>query len=318
MKNIQTLNNEVSVDQLGFTLIHEHLLFQFDEKFKEKSIDFTRKELIKLKGNGGKTVVDLTPFKKIHWLKEIAKEIDLNLLCCTGYYIEDVIKNFSSLDIFHLDSDRHSAFMEKEILEGIEDTKIKAAIIKVAGAGYTLTPWEEAVFTAAAKAQIKTKTPIATHACTGAAEQQRVLLKAGANPDYIFFSHIEAKFGWEGRNLKQQCEHLLNIVKEGSYLLFNNFGFEFDTPKDEIIYILKYLSDKGYMNNLLISVDMNYQVNEEGSIILEAADGYPECEKRVYSYLLTDVVPVLKAAGFSSENVDTLFVKNPMRFFNYL
>ena len=314
MKNINGINGSFKVNEMGLTLIHEHLLFQFDRRFKQKSIDFTKEELFKLKKAGGKTLVDLTPFRDIHWYEEIASGVDLNLVVCTGYYIEKLTSPEAKAKSYGENVER----MEKEILEGIDGTKIKAGIIKVAGDGAVLTPWEEEVFKAAARAQLDTKSPIATHACTGSGAQQKVLLDAGANPGHIFFSHVEAKFGWEGRDVRQEAKYLLDIAKKGSYLLFNNFGFEFDTPKEELVYILKFLADRGCLDRILISVDMNYQVNEEGVIVLEASDTHPECSKRVFSYLITDVIPVLYEEGFSKADVDSIFNKNPERFFNYI
>jgi len=314
MKSIPCIGNEVLTTEMGFTLIHEHLMFQFSERFKEKSIEFTRSELKRFSENGGKTLVDLTPFRNIRWYEEINQGTDLNLICCTGYYLEDWVDR----EAFKLRIKDHAELMAREIREGIDGSGVKAGIIKVAANNAVLNQWEENIFTAAAMAQVKTKTPIATHACTGAGEQQKVLLNAGADPEHIFFSHVEAEFGWEGRGLKEEAAYLLEIVKKGSYLLFNNFGFEFDTPKEDLLYILKFLSDKGFLNKILISVDMNYQVNEKDGIVLEAADKYPECARRIYSYSITDILPVLREAGFGQSDIDTIFIKNPARFFDYL
>lgn len=314
MKSINTIKGNVPVNELGFTLIHEHLLFQFEERFKDISINFARNEIKKFYDAGGKTLVDLTPFRNISWYKEIAMDIDVNVICCTGFYLE----NWVDKKTFELSEDKIIHIMEHEIIAGINNTNIKAGIIKVAADNIPLSEWEAKIFSAAAKTQVNTKTPIATHACRGAAEQQKILLRSGADPEHIFFSHVEAEFGWEGRNLKEEALYLLDIVNKGSYLLFNNFGFEFDTPEEDLIYILKFLADKGYIEKILISVDMNFQVNNEGKIILEAADVHPDCSQRVYSYLFSYVIPTLLKNGFSHEDINTIFVKNPQRFFNYL
>ena len=101
--------------------------------------------------------------------------------------------------------------MTRELNEGIDGTNVKAGIIKVAGNLPELTPWEVQVFTAAAKVQRKTGVCIATHACAGSREQADVLLRAGADLNRVFFSHVEAEFGWQGRTLKEEAIYLETI-----------------------------------------------------------------------------------------------------------
>ncbi|MBC7826164.1 MAG: hypothetical protein H7122_00350 [Chitinophagaceae bacterium] len=55
-------------------------------------------------------------------------------------------------------------------------------------------------------------------------------MENGADPKKLFFSHIEAEFGWGGQIKEQIGKELLRIAKAGGNMLFNNFGYEFDTP----------------------------------------------------------------------------------------
>ena len=51
------------------------------------------------------------------------------------------------------DEKQMEELMLKEVTEGIDGTKIRAGIIKVAGEGASLSDWEKKVFRAAARVQ---------------------------------------------------------------------------------------------------------------------------------------------------------------------
>ena len=316
-KKIPTLFGEADVNDMGFTLIHEHLIFwPIKEQFRKKAEDYLRDQLAQAQKNGIKTIVDVTPHRDVKWLQEMCAGFNINFILSTGHYTEH---SFCFKEEFYGKSlEEEVERMEKEIVEGIDDTGVKAGVIKVAGNKNVLTPWEEKVFTAAAKVSTRTRTPICTHACEGQAAQQKVLFKGGANLEHVYYSHPEAKFGWEGRDVKQELLYYIDLVKEGSSLMFNNFDFYFDTPKDELMYLLKELAYRGYLNRILISIDMNFEIDDDGTIYPEASREHPETRKRNYAYIVEDVVPLLKSEGFTQDEIDAIFVRNPRRIFNYV
>lgn len=312
MSQVITVRGPVDIDQLGTTLIHEHVLFQYDDSRRKESIDFQVKLLREGREAGIQTVVDLTPVRRIDWFMEIAEQVDVNIIACTGYYREKITpKPLAALSESQM-VDR----MVKELTEGIDNLGVRAGIIKVAADLPQLTPWEVQVFTAGAKAHLKTGACIATHACAGAREQAQVLLRAGADLNCVFFSHVEAEFGWEGRTLKEEAKYLEEIARQGGSLLFNNFGFEHDTPWPDLTYLLHHLCDAGYQDKVLISIDVNWTWNnQKGKIEFEAEAEHPECGRRTYAYMMTDSVPALLQAGFTEKDVHTFLVENPRKFF---
>ena len=311
MTQINTARGSIRSDQLGTTLIHEHVLFQFDDSRRQRSIDFAVKLLQKAHAEGIDTVVDLTPVRRIDWFMEIANQVDVNIVPCTGYYLE----RLTPKPLAAFSESQMVERMVHELTQGIDTTGIRAGIIKVAANTPQLTPWEQQVFRAAAKAQQKTGACIATHACAGSREQAEILLGSGADLNRVFFSHVEAEFGWEGRTVEEEADYLEEIARQGGSLLFNNFGFEFDTPWPDLTYLLHHLCDAGYQDKVLISIDCNWTWNEQGEIEFEAERDHPETRKRTFAYMMTDVVPALKEAGFAEEDIDTFLVSNPQRFF---
>lgn len=311
MAQIQTVRGPVDSDQLGLTLIHEHVLFQYDDSRRKPSIDLAVDLLEDACQKGVRTVVDLTPVRRIDWFMEINNRVDINIVASTGYYLERItpkpLAAFSETQMI----DR----MVRELTDSIDGTPVRAGIIKVAGDKPQLTAWEIQAFTAAAKAHRKTGACIATHACAGSREQADVLQRAGADLNRVFFSHVEAEFGWEGRSVQEEAKYLEAIARQGGSLLFNNFGFEWDTPWPDLVYLLHYLCDAGLQEKVLMSVDMNWTWNKEGKVEFEAEAQHPEAARRTFAYLVTDTIPALREAGFSDQDIQTFLVENPRTFF---
>jgi len=311
MAQVQTVRGPVETSKLGTTLVHEHVLFQFDDSRRQRSIDFAVKLLREAEEAGVQAIVDLTPTRRIDWLDEIARQVEMPIVASTGYYLERLTPPL----LAGLSEEQMVERMVQELTEGIDGTPVQAGIIKIAGDLADLTDWEKQVFRAAARAQLRTGACIATHACLGAREQARVLQEAGADLGRVFFSHIESDWGWEGRSLQEQAQYLAEVTRLGGCLLFNNFGCEFFTRWTDLVYFLRYLCDGGYQDKLLMSIDCNWTWNSEGKIEFEAEAQHSEAGRRTFAYIMTETVPQLLEAGFSEGDTHTFLVANPRRFF---
>jgi phosphotriesterase-related protein len=311
MAQVQTLRGPIETLALGTSLVHEHVLFQFDDSRRQASIDFAVKLLREAEEAGIRAIVDLTPMRRIDWLDEIARQVTMPIIASTGCYLERLTPPL----LAGLTEEQMVERMVRELIEGIDGTPVRAGIIKVAGDLAELTDWEKQVFRAAARAQIHSGACIATHACLGAREQARVLQDAGADLGRVFFSHIESDWGWEGRSRQEQAAYLAEVSRMGGRLLFNNFGCEFYTRWTDLVYFLRYLGDAGYQDRLLMSIDCNWTWNNDGKIEFEAEAQHPEAGRRTFAYMMTDTVPQLLDAGFSDRDIRTFLVDNPRRFF---
>ena len=313
MSSIQSLSGPIDPDALGATLLHEHILWQFDDSRRQASLDFAVKLLKEAAQAGVQTLVDLTPHRRIDWYMEIASQSPVRIIPCTGYYH---YKGFLPRSLAAFSADQMVERMVNELTIGIDSSGVKAGIIKVAGVDPQLTPWEEQVFTAAAKAHLQTGACIATHAVAGALSQAQVLEKAGANLNQVFFSHIDTESGFEGRSMHEQARYLEQIARMGGGLLLNNFGCSFYTLPENEIYLMKHLCDAGFPDKVLISIDCNWTWNAQGEIELEEQAKHPEAGLRTYGFMMTDTVPELLRAGFSPRDIQTFLVDNPRKFFS--
>lgn len=309
--NVHTLTGAVTPDKLGLTLIHEHLLYgEIPPELNDRSVEIVLANLKDAARVGIETITCLSPERDIMLYTRIAEHSPVRLIASTGSYVY----RHCSPRLQKMNENERVELMVKEINEGIDGTKLRAGIIKVAGDKSPLTEWEKMSFRAAARAQKATGVPVATHAIYAPRDQFDILVAAGADPQKCFFSHIEAEFGWQGRNLEQQTNYLAAITKEGGSLLFNNFGLTKDTPWPDLIFILWSLCDRGYSNRILISVDSAWEW-KDGKPVIQHSEKYPGNPDRSYSYMITEAVPALLKAGFSAQNIKTFLVDNPRRMF---
>jgi len=327
---IHTVRGDINPKELGITLMHEHIFREFKEEYRKMSMDYAELELRNAICHGVKTLVDVGPFmtRKMDWYKEIASRLpELNIICCTGYYLEQSgIQGRYPKETIEKDAQETAEDMIKEISTGIQGTNVKAGIIKVAASKSELTPFEKRNFIAAARAQVATGVPICTHACAGAASQMEVLDKAGANLEHVYFSHMETELGFEGRTFmthhiaeartkEEEARHLANIARQGGSLLFNNFHLEQINPWSDIVYLIKYLCDKGFSDRVLIGMDWNFYINDKGQVTLEDEAEYPETVVRVPSFLFTNTIPSLLKVGLTEDDIEQFLARNPVRIF---
>jgi len=212
-------------------------------------------------------------------------------------------------------------YMFKEVTEGIEGTKIPAGIIKIAAETSPLSDWEKKVFRAAARVQKATGVPIATHDGAGAREQFDLLVQAGATPRQVFISHVDMFLHGKRTNREQFREQLVkelvSMAKDGGYMEFDTFGQESYTPWQDLVFLWRSIIDAGFINRLLFSMDCNWRW-ENGKKIFEGADrpdADPDASRRTYAYMMTDAVPKLLKSGFTQQEIHTILVDNPRRFF---
>jgi phosphotriesterase-related protein len=311
---IQSMKGSIAQEELGETMMHEHVFSDWRPELREKCIDYSRQELQKLQYEGADTVVDVGPWpeRKIDYFQELAPQLDMNIIMSTGFYLQ----RRTPKEYYSWSSEQFEDHFTRELYEGIQGSAVRAALIKVAGDKAVLSDWEKSIMTAAGKVQAKTGVPICTHACEGARSQFDHLTKAGADPQRIYMCHIEAEFGWEGRNLQEEAKYLEAICREGGSLYFNNFEFQFDTPHEDMMYLMHYLCDKGYAHRVLFGMDSNFRFDENENPYWEAEREHPEAGVRSYAYTYTGAIPLMRRWGFTDLHFHTFLVENPRRLFS--
>ncbi len=320
MAMINTVLGPISSDELGVTLMHEHLTLGYPGwecdalavPYDREAISTTLVEALEeAKAYGLKTMVEASPNdlnRDVELDRMISERTGINVICATGMYMESMGKpaylKFRS-QLFDIATEMYETFM-KEITQGIGDTGVKAGVIKVATGNGQISSYEEAVLKAAARAQKETGVPIITHteAGTMGPEQADLLISEGADPKRIMIGHI-------GGNANLQYH--ISILEKGAYIAFDRLGIEFMAPDALRKACIIGLIGIGYANRIMLSHDYcPYWLSRPFEL--------PDFVKGLlanwnYSHVFKNIIPALKEAGVTDENINTMIVKNPRRLF---
>lgn len=321
---VMTVLGPVSADDLGVTLIHEHMAFHWPGWYADESVapynrDALEEQILKVlkdvKAVGVKTIVDAgmcdVGGRDPILLRNLARKSGLNIIMSTGLYFE---REGASLYfkyrkwIFgaNMEQEIYELF-KKEITEGAWGTGIKAGMIKLASDDPNITDYEKVVFKAGVRAAKETGVPIITHTQGPhvGPVQQSLFLSLGANPKKIMIGH---------QNLSDDVNyHLFQLSKPGFYIGFDRLGLGAPWGKpgaeDCIIELIK----KGYVNRIMLSHDTIAAWLGRPGIVPDAVK--PAVENWYPTYIHKKLIPKMKAAGITDEQIKTILVDNPRRFF---
>ena len=321
MTKVNTILGPISADDLGVTLMHEHLVFSYlgwecdalaspyDRKAAAKACVEALKQA---KDHGLKTLVDATATdmgRDVELEKMVSDELGINIVAATGFYTDRLGKSgyFKARSLVYDIAAELGEIMVKEITKGIGDSGIKAGVIKVGTGHARITPYEEKLLTAAARAQKETGVPIITHteAGTMGPEQADLLISEGADPKRTVIGHMCGN---------SDLNYHMTVLDKGVNIAFDRLGIDAIFPDRLRKACLLGLIGSGYTDRLLLSQDcFAYRMGRP----FEFSESMkPLLANWTYVHVFKDIIPALKEAGVSQEKIDTLMVGNPRRIFS--
>jgi len=299
---IITVRGPIEAAQAGYTLSHEHLLCDlwpiiktYDGILDDEAL--AASELRAYRDAGGGTLVDVTSGglgRKPLALRRISEESGVHVVMGAAWYREGVYPRC----VYELDSAALSECIVKEITEGVDGTDVCCGVIGEIGTerGF-ITPAQERVFRASARAQLRTGVSIVTHTTHFgelALEQIALLQEEGVPAERIIISHL-------GDRLDRT--NLLAIAQKGVYLSIDNTGYNGDGyPGDEVrAGNVQTLIGEGHLKQILLSGDVCMKSH------LHAFGG------KGYDHVPVRFLPLLRNIGVSSEQIHSITVLNPAR-----
>lgn len=322
-KMVNTVLGPVSAENMGKTLMHEHFLFGYPGYSGDITLGGFNRDVAlqagmdvseRLQTFGIKTVIDATPNecgRDPELLKEISERTGLQIICATGYYFEGegAPPYFRRrMRLGDAETEIYEMFM-KEISDGIAKTAIKPGVIKLGSSQDAISDYERLFFKAAARAQKETSITIITHTQGGTMgpEQAELLLSEGAEPSRIIIGHMCGN---------TDIAYHVRTLNYGVTIAFDRFGLQgmVGAPLDELREAcLLGLIGIGYGNRIVLSHDkviawLGRPQPMRKDIELLLANWHP-------THILEDVVPVLKNAGVTSQEINALFDGNIRRVF---
>ena len=291
----------MNFDPTGYAWVHEHLHidlsgFKNNLDCRLDQYDLICQEMKDLRALGVSNIIEMTNRymgRNPQFMLDLMRDTGINVVACTGYYQDAFFpEHVSARSVEQLAQE-----MVDEIVIGIDGTELKAGIIAEIGSSEgVITPLEEKVFIAAARAHIETGRPISTHTSfsTMGLEQLALLQAHGVDLSRVTVGHCD---------LKDNLDNILRMINLGAYVQFDTIGKNNYYPDEKRIGMLHALRNRGLLNRVMLSMDITRRSH------LKANGG------NGYDYLLTTFIPQLRQSGFSQADVDTMLRDNPSQFF---
>ncbi len=301
---IQTTKGLQAVDTNEVWLSHEHILVDFigaDKIYPKRwDMDTVIKAMLpfmnKLSEYNVSYFVDATPNfigRDVRLLDTMGILSNKKIMTNTGFYgarnskfIPSFAKNMQVKDL--------AAIWIDEFENGIDNTDIKPGFIKIGvDNADPLEPQHQKLVEAAALTHLKTGLTIASH--TGEAKgiwsQIKILKKMGVSPKAYIWVHAQNEI---------DNSQYLKAAATGCWISLDGLGWEIDKHVEKLIFA----KENNILQRILISHDAGwYQPSQ-----------WPQTFKP-YTNIFEDLIPKLKANGFTERDIDLLLKVNPVKAF---
>ena len=308
-RRVVTVRGPIEPDRLGVTLAHDHVLIDGYAMYGEASADYASivddadlavDELGRFAAAGGGAICDPTNVglgRDPEALRAISERSGIHIVMGAGWYRERVYPP----EIRTTSTNALADLLVRELTEGVAGTGIRAGFIGEIGTGRgAITPAEERVFRAAARAQRVTGCPLMTHTTHFgelAVEQLDLLAEEGVAATSVIVSHLGDRRG---------IASVLPIAERGAWLGIDNLGFvggyaPLETRADNVVALWA----AGFGARVLLASD----VCRSDQLAAHGGGGY--------ATVLADFLPLLTARGLDEAAIRAMTVENPARAFAY-
>lgn len=330
---VATVTGPIAPSELGPTLMHEHVLVDFTPPYRRDEpdaeinlenvwelnynwvdapglrrltdVEVAVREMRKLREAGGRSVVEVsTPGMVIDplGLQSVSDRSGVQIVMGCGRYLEEFMSP--------TDQERSVDDLMHEFLgclrDGFPGTDIKAGLIGEIGCSSPLTEPERRSVVAAALAQKETGAAISIH--PGRSRESpfdivEILRENGADLTRTVMCHIERRIF--------ETEDVLRLAETGVTVEYDLFGWEtsyFAQGEDVLmssdtarIAWIRALIDAGHRDQIVISQDICQKTRQS------------EYGGHGYGHIFRNVLPMMRKAGFSDDEIDRIVVGTPAR-----
>jgi phosphotriesterase-related protein len=315
VSTVETVRGPVDAGDLGAALMHEHVFVMQPEALQnyghvwgesywdeEARVADAVVKLTAVRDAGIATIVDPTApglGRYIPRIQRINEAVDLHIVVATGVYAFLELPNF----LGYRSPEAIAELFVREIREGIDDTGVKAAFIKCAVERHGVIGDVPRILAAVALAAVETGAPVMVHtnaeAKTGLPALE-TLTAAGVDPTRIVIAHAGDS---------NDLAYLRAIADTGAWLGCDRFNIPHFNPDASRVETLAALVAEGYADRVHLSHDAacfyDFMVGDPNF-----ADERPD-----YLHISNTILPALRDAGVTAEQIEQMTVANPRRFF---
>jgi phosphotriesterase-related protein len=255
---------------------------------------------------GISTIADPTVIglgRDIERIKRVAALTKMNIIVATGLYTFNDVPfyfRYRSRRMTASGEDPMTELFVADITGQIAGTGVRAAFLKCAVDEAGLTRGVERVLRAVARAHVLTGAPATVHthpATRNGLDVVRVLTEEGADLTKVVIGHSGDS---------DDPDYLAEVADAGCLLGMDRFGIGRWPALAVRADVIAELCRRGYADRIVLSHDASCFI-----------DWYPYDESTAgnYTYIHDHVLPALLERGVTAEQIDTMLVANPRRYF---
>ncbi len=316
MATVETVQGPVDAQELGLTLVHEHVRFrdeavaaQWPGRYDEQlELDAALVAVRAAKDRGVQTIVDPTAMfggRDVRFMQNVAEQTGVRIVACTGIYSYDYLPHYFA----NRDVDVMADHFVEDIELGIQGTDIKAAFLKCAADAAGVTENVEKIHRAVARASVQTGASIMAHSMPAVAtgpRQVEIFREEGVDMARVQIAHCGDT---------DDVGYIEGLIDAGVYVGLDRYGLEMYQSIDKRNATAAELLRRGHAERLMISQDFCASIDW---FPLEAAPVF-EASGAIRNWSMTlvfdEVAPALRELGVMDDEVfQTIFVENPWRW----
>ena len=320
MSMVNTVTGEVDSGDLGVTYMHEHIfIVQPEMQYywpgyhgwdEDEYVQKARYALRKMHDEYGvNTILDATCAglgRNVRAVARAGEGSGLNVIVATGLYAYDQLRvTYFTKDLKEKTAELEMLFM-KDTEEGLEGTTMKPGVIKCTTDKPGVTPDNEALLRATARAHLRSGLPIITHTDytnKGGLLQQRIFKEEGVDMRAVVIGHC---------NQSGDLAYIEKLIEAGSLVGFDRCGM--DSPAANFEQQLDNLADlcqRGYSKRIVLSHDNMVYIDTVPSGMFQtflterARPNFP------YGTIYAEILPGLRERGVTEQQIKDMLVEAP-------
>jgi phosphotriesterase-related protein len=325
MAQVPTVTGMVEADQLGTTLIHEHLrnadeavrsqwpmagAVKEDQPYEvppEQVYEIAVREAAAAVELGVKTIGEPTAMflgRDVEFMRRVSEETGLQVVPCTGIYTYDHLPQF----FVNRDADQIADLFVHDIEQGIQGTEIRAAFIKCAADEPGVNENIEKIHRAAARASVRTGAPIMAHsrpASDTGPRQVEIFIEEGVEPGKIQIAHTGDT---------DDLGYIEGLLETGVWIGLDRYGLDIFLPYDRRQATARALLERGYAERIFLSADSVATTDWFPPNVIEGLIAGGAAHDWTIRIVPEKVLPELREWGMTEEQERTMMVENPVRW----
>jgi phosphotriesterase-related protein len=315
MPAIQSVTGEVAADDLGYVLVHEHVVASSPGIIRSwPALHGGRKALVQrgvravedARDTGVRTIVDCTTFdlgRDAELLVEVAEATGVAIIASTGVWV-DPSATMRARSVAQL-----ADWFISDLTEGVDGTTIRAGVIKLAS-DERVEPFAAQILEAAATASRETGAPIITHTAAAhrTGEAQADLLESfGVDPSRVVIGHSDDS---------KDIGYLAGLAARGYFVGMDRLpngalpGYGGQTVAGRMDMIAQLVAD-GFGDRVVLAHDDPILA---GLLTDDDQAAHQRSNPDLISFVSRVVLPGLVERGVTPKAITALTVDNPRRW----